>query len=53
MFPQYLDTLKKYLLFPAVIGDGGKMYVAPDVVPVYRSMLPLATLITPNYFELE
>jgi pyridoxine kinase len=29
------------------------MYVAPDVVPVYRSMLPLATIITPNYFEAE
>jgi len=41
-----------YLMDP-VIGDGGKMYVAPDVVPVYRSMLPLATIITPNYFEVE
>jgi len=29
------------------------MYVAPDVVPVYRSMLSLATIITPNYFEVE
>jgi pyridoxine kinase len=37
----------------AVIGDGGQVYVAPDVVPVYRSMLPLATIITPNYFEVE
>jgi len=41
-----------YLMDP-VIGDGGRMYVAPDVVPVYRSMLPLATVITPNYFEVE
>lgn len=37
----------------AVIGDSGKMYVAPDVVPVYRSMLPLSTVITPNWFEVE
>lgn len=37
----------------AVMGDGGRLYVAPDVVPVYRSMLPLATIITPNYFEVE
>lgn len=42
-----------YIHYPAVIGDGGKLYVAPDVVPVYRSMLPLATIITPNYFEVE
>jgi len=41
-----------YLMDP-VIGDGGKLYVAPNVVPVYQSMLPLATIITPNYFEVE
>ncbi|TFY74632.1 hypothetical protein EWM64_g9381 [Hericium alpestre] len=41
-----------YLLDP-VIGDAGKMYVAPDVVPIYRSLLPLATVITPNWFEVE
>jgi len=41
-----------YFLDP-VIGDGGQVYVAPEVVPVYRSMLPLATVITPNYFEVE
>lgn len=35
------------------MGDGGMLYVAPDVVPVYRGMLPLATIITPNYFEVE
>jgi pyridoxine kinase len=29
------------------------MYVAPDVVPVYRAMLPLSTVITPNWFEVE
>ena len=37
----------------AVIGDAGKLYVAPDVIPVYRSMLPYSTIITPNWFEVE
>lgn len=37
----------------AVMGDSGRLYVAPDVVPVYKEMLPLATIITPNWFEVE
>ncbi|PFH50940.1 hypothetical protein AMATHDRAFT_192197 [Amanita thiersii Skay4041] len=41
-----------YLLDP-VMGDSGSLYVSEDLVPVYRSMLPLATIITPNRFELE
>ncbi|EIN06237.1 Ribokinase-like protein [Punctularia strigosozonata HHB-11173 SS5] len=41
-----------YLLDP-VLGDAGKLYVAPDVIPIYRSMLPLSTIITPNWFEVE
>ncbi|TFK39690.1 bud site selection protein 16 [Crucibulum laeve] len=41
-----------YLLDP-VMGDAGRLYVAPDVVPVYQEMLPLATVITPNWFEVE
>ncbi|KAF9454488.1 bud site selection protein 16 [Macrolepiota fuliginosa MF-IS2] len=41
-----------YLLDP-VMGDAGKLYVAPDVIPVYRRMLPLASIITPNWFEVE
>ncbi len=40
-------------LSPAVMGDAGRLYVAPDVIPVYRTMLPLATIITPNWFEVE
>jgi pyridoxine kinase len=35
------------------MGDSGKLYVAADVIPVYRDMLRLATIITPNYFEVE
>ncbi|KAI0832040.1 Ribokinase-like protein [Trametes gibbosa] len=41
-----------YLLDP-VLGDSGKLYVAPEVVPIYRDALPLATIITPNWFEVE
>ncbi|KAF8836939.1 bud site selection protein 16 [Paxillus ammoniavirescens] len=41
-----------YLLDP-VIGDSGKVYVAENCVPLYRRMLPLATIITPNWFEVE
>ncbi|KAF9465531.1 Ribokinase-like protein [Collybia nuda] len=41
-----------YLLDP-VMGDAGRLYVAADVIPVYREMLPLATLIAPNWFEVE
>ncbi|KAI0339686.1 bud site selection protein 16 [Trametopsis cervina] len=41
-----------YLLDP-VLGDSGKLYVSPDVIPIYRSLLPLSTIITPNWFEVE
>lgn len=37
----------------AVLGDSGKMYVAPDVVPIYRAALSCATIITPNWYEVE
>ncbi|KAL6297847.1 Ribokinase-like protein [Sparassis latifolia] len=41
-----------YLLDP-VLGDAGRLYVAPDVIPIYRAALPYATIITPNWFEVE
>lgn len=37
----------------AVLGDSGHLYVASEVIPIYRSMLALATIITPNWFEVE
>lgn len=37
----------------AVLGDHGTLYVAESVIPIYRSLLPLATIITPNQFEAE
>ncbi|KAL2161442.1 hypothetical protein VTH06DRAFT_8003 [Thermothelomyces fergusii] len=36
-----------------VMGDNGKLYVAPDVVPVYKSLAHHADLILPNQFEAE
>ncbi|KDN53387.1 pyridoxal kinase [Tilletiaria anomala UBC 951] len=42
-----------YVLDP-VMGDIGRgMYVNPDVLPIYKSMLPLSSIITPNQFEAE
>ncbi|EJF58096.1 Ribokinase-like protein [Dichomitus squalens LYAD-421 SS1] len=41
-----------YLLDP-VLGDSGRLYVSPDVVPIYKNALHLATIITPNWFEVE
>jgi pyridoxine kinase len=36
------------------MGDIGKgLYVAEDVVPIYRGMLHQASIITPNQFEAE
>lgn len=36
-----------------VLGDNGRLYVSPDLVPVYRKrILPLASMLTPNAFEL-
>lgn len=36
-----------------VMGDHGKLYVAEDVVPAYKNLLPNADLILPNQFEAE
>ena len=35
------------------MGDDDRIYVAEDVIPVYKSMLKLADIITPNAFEVE
>ena len=37
-----------------VMGDQGRLYVSPDLVPAFRlKVVPLADLITPNQFEAE
>jgi pyridoxine kinase len=42
-----------YNLNTAVLGDSGKLYVSQDVIPMYKDMLSFATIITPNWFEVE
>jgi pyridoxine kinase len=36
-----------------VMGDNGKIYVAEEVVPAYKALIPYADLILPNQFEAE
>ncbi|KAF7721580.1 hypothetical protein EC973_004472 [Apophysomyces ossiformis] len=36
-----------------VMGDDGQLYVAPEIVPLYRKILKVADVITPNQFEAE
>jgi len=37
-----------------VMGDNGKLYVTPDLLPIYRDViLPLADIVTPNQYEAE
>jgi pyridoxine kinase len=36
-----------------VMGDNGRLYVADDVVPAYKALIPYADLILPNQFEAE
>ncbi len=36
-----------------VMGDNGRLYVADDVVPAYKTLLHHADLILPNQFEAE
>ena len=37
-----------------MLGDDGKLYVPPELVAVYRDkVLPMATVLTPNQFEVE
>ena len=41
------------IVLDPVMGDCGKLYVSEEVVPVYKSMVRHADLITPNQFETE
>lgn len=36
-----------------VMGDGGVLYVAPEIVPLYRAITRVADVVTPNQFEAE
>lgn len=53
---KYNSTMKPgsfFWILDPVMGDNGKLYVAEDVVPVYRELIGHADLIVPNAFELE
>jgi pyridoxine kinase len=36
-----------------VMGDCGELYVAPELVPLYKHIVQYADIITPNQFEAE
>ncbi|KKA26380.1 hypothetical protein TD95_001393 [Thielaviopsis punctulata] len=42
-----------FWLLDPVMGDNGRLYVAPEVVPAYKSLIQYADLIVPNQFEAE
>ncbi|KAI9493094.1 Ribokinase-like protein [Zychaea mexicana] len=60
-----LDTIKRFVLklksvnpnliyvCDPVMGDWGRLYVAPEIVPLYRNILQVANVVTPNQFEAE
>jgi len=50
-----LRSVNKHLLYicDPVMGDNGAFYVPESCLPVYRDIIPLATVITPNQFELQ
>ncbi|KAI9016330.1 Ribokinase-like protein [Phycomyces nitens] len=54
-FVCHLKTKSPKLIFVCdpVMGDGGRLYVAPEIVPLYRDILRTADIVTPNQFEAE
>lgn len=36
-----------------VMGDLGRIYVAPEIIPLYRNILEIVDVLTPNQFETE
>ncbi|KAK5646487.1 hypothetical protein RI129_004951 [Pyrocoelia pectoralis] len=36
-----------------VMGDNGKMYVRSELLPIYKELVAIADIITPNQFEVE
>ncbi|KAK4510130.1 uncharacterized protein ATC70_006302 [Mucor velutinosus] len=40
-------------LCDTVMGDGDALYVAPEIVPLYRHIMQYADVVTPNQFEAE
>lgn len=44
---------QELLVCDPVMGDWGRIYVAPEIVPLYRNLLRVTSVITPNQFEAE
>jgi pyridoxine kinase len=42
-----------FWILDPVMGDNGKLYVAEDVLPAYKSLAHDADLILPNQYEAE
>lgn len=40
-------------ILDTVLGDDNKIYVAPECIDVYKTLLPKANCATPNHFEAE
>jgi pyridoxine kinase len=48
-----LSFAAKIAVLDPVMGDDGELYVAAEVVPIYKSIIPFADIILPNQFEAE
>jgi pyridoxine kinase len=46
-------SLLKWPVLDPVMGDNGALYVSEEVLPMYKSIVPLADVILPNQFEAE
>ncbi|KAF3192023.1 putative pyridoxal kinase [Orbilia oligospora] len=47
------NGIKFFWVLDPVMGDSGKLYVSETVIPIYKGLLPLADLITPNQYEVQ
>ncbi|KAG2218925.1 hypothetical protein INT45_008162, partial [Circinella minor] len=54
-FIRKLETINPKLIYVCdpVMGDWGRLYVAPEIVPLYRDIMQVANVVTPNQFEAE
>ena len=51
---KYQDSPGRFFwVLDPVMGDNGRLYVADEVVPAYKALVPYADLILPNQFEAE
>lgn len=46
-------THGSFLVCDPVMGDWGRLYVAQEIVPLYRNIMRISDVATPNQFEAE